>query len=101
MSEGLEALERNKYEIESVDDCLVIKKELKEGENYKAMYLLEHEKNQQLSQANLKMSKALEIIVKRVYIELVKDEDEYFISTLFGFSDITQEEYDLLKEMLL
>ena len=111
MSEGLDVLkevkERNGLPLNTrfapitEKEIAIIEKELKDDENYKAMYRLEHEKNQQLSQANLKMSKALEIIVKRVYIELVKDENEYFISTLFGFSDITQEEYDLLKEMLL
>lgn len=127
MSKGLEAF--NKF-CDSVNACVnsggitnvdliakeQVEKELKESENYKAMYRLEHEKNQQLSQANLKMSKALEII-KNKGVNVLNfiphfiistpeyDEYQYYKDNVekYSFSAfiLTSEEFNLLKEVLL
>ena len=98
MSKGLEALKRIKpYADSSIDGELdIIEKELKEGENYKnykEMYRLEHEKNQHLTQVNLKMLKELEIIKEHtLYCENVD---------CFVFANVTKEVNVLLKEILL
>lgn len=118
---GLEALEELKFQVGNItyhtrdlqitsfkvkDSGLfeIIEKELKDGENYKVIYRLEHEKNQQLSQANLKMSKALEIIKKYPMFSLHDDlpQGTYRIydCELYSHYDLTKEEYDLLKEIL-
>lgn len=138
MSKGLDALEKidhticlnlnnktlqfnlDKYEdcdckdIREFCDCYeVIENELKERENYKAIYRLEHEKNQQLTQANLKMSKALEIIKENaLYVDWILLFDcvinnrtyEDYIECCNATKETTyadKEEFNLLKEVLL
>lgn len=123
MNKGLEMLERHKKSIEDLFDngtilselhyvfmneLDIVEKEFKESENYKLMYRLEHEKNQQLTQANLKMSKALEIIKNKqidvLYVAMHHNNlEEYNKHVAFVHNEwcLTQEEYDLLKEVLL
>lgn len=124
MNEGLEKLKtiRHIHDMECGEDERInkdfdiIEKELKESENYKVMYRLEHEKNQQLTQANLKISKALEIIKeKAVNVLMFKahfiiskpeyEEYQYYLDNCekYGFSAfyLTRQEFDLLKEALL
>ena len=73
MSKGLEALQRNKYEIESADDFLLIEKELK----------------------------ALKIITKKANIRLYERNGRYYFKTTNNLYEISKEKYDLLKEVLL
>jgi len=79
MSKGLEALERNKYEIENADDFILIKKELK----------------------------ALEIIKKKkVNVSALLELDNLeqyngYCAVVGDCKYLTREQYDLLKEVLL
>lgn len=45
--------------------------------------------------------KAFEILKKTLYLELVFEDNNYFIDVSGGGYLLTQEEYDLLKEVLL
>lgn len=116
MSKGLEAVNRvvkntialrNRDEFES--DILIIAKELKEYESYRG-FLDNVEKGiitytpRDIWEEERKKLKALEIIIKTlpafVYaITNSKDYQDY--STHYISPIITQEEYDLLKEILL
>ena len=113
MNRGLEALKvlvmssttifNTKEQIKNAIDT--IEKELKESENYKVIYRLEHEKNQQLTQANLKMSKTLEAIKRNpiLIIRLLTNNAtyKYVVEVTNENERPTQEEWDLLKEVIL
>ena len=103
MSKGLEALQRINENVTVVtyenfdEDISIIEKELKDKEELETMY-----SNCVINGA--KQKKALEIIKeKRVNIDYLRDCKtlEDYNNILIEKLQLTQEEYDLLKEVLL
>ena len=106
MSKGLEALQ-------TLEDCYldgdggyrltsIIRQELKELEILRNLKLLPYPKkgnDKEYRQGVVKRLMALEVVKK--YIKVEKDEyGLYWLCGAFGSVGITQEEYELLKEVL-
>ena len=101
MNKGLEALERNKYEIENADDFLLIKKELKGKEELeKAFDTLskDHEKAMKELSLEIEKNRALSTIVQIFDVKVGKNKlGQCFVSSTSDIFAISQETYDLLK----
>lgn len=98
MYKGLEALERNKYEIESADDYLLIEKELKDKEQLEKAF-------DSLSKENEKVMKELskEIEKNRALTEILALHDKWLGNEMSDFEFFTllseiKDKYGLSKE---
>ena len=114
MSKGLEALKEYKNQLPGVnvyanDYLEIIEKELKESEKKDHYIETLEDRLNNIETTYLRELKALEII-KRTALRLVSIDDgelcgegnyAFFDNELYQCAKLTQEEYDLLKEVLL
>ena len=115
MSEGLEALEKlTNYKCSRMSEKIeckeIIEKELKDYENLK----LKHKSMQDAVLDDFKKLKALEIIKEKrvnvdIFLNRIKRDTDYkeykrlcglYKITIFSGKELTQQEYELLKEVL-
>lgn len=70
--------------------------------NYEKLYRLEHEKNQHLTQANLKLKKVIDLINQRG-IKLIIPESTFskeHIDIQLFTNCLSKDEFELIKEVL-